>query len=43
MLNLKKKDKLGSSSCEILESDIERKMELITSLLDTSSCLLNVI
>ena len=43
MLNLKKKDKLGSSNCEVLEIDIERKIELLTSVLDTASCVLNII
>lgn len=43
MLMLKKKDKLGSASCDIVESDIERKVELLCSLLDTTCSILDIL
>lgn len=36
ILMLKKKDRLGSATAEVSDADIERKMELLTSLLDTT-------
>lgn len=43
ILMLKKKDKLGSVSCDISDADIERKFELLATLLDTSKSTLDII
>ncbi|KAL4460610.1 hypothetical protein ABPG72_016682 [Tetrahymena utriculariae] len=43
MLLLKKKDKLGSASYEIVDSDIERKVELLCSILDTISSIIDIL